>query len=389
MNPKGKIYPVASSRKSKNIYPVKALHIILVSACIGFFVISSCQRGEQSLFQEPTPQKPTIPYYFQNLFAEPADNPTTAEGIALGRALFFEKRLSENGTISCATCHQPEKAFTDGLAKSKGIYDQELTRNAPSLYNAGLFQRLFWDGRESSLESQSLHPIHDEREMNLNLDEAVLRLKKIPGYPAKFGKAFGSVEITSEKMARALAQFERSLVSADSKYDRFLKGQYLPTTEEQIGMALFFTHPNPFAPPNGLRGGNCGDCHLPQVLVGNQNGFDGFHNTGLNTNFGPETDLGLEKFTGKAMDRGKFKTPGLRNIALTAPYMHDGRFKTLEEVLDHYNHEELFERPNVDPLITAGTNIRNGTSLGLTEPEKKAIIAFLRMLTDSSATRSF
>lgn len=363
-------------------------HKFYSSLVILIFVVSCGKEQENNSFS-PTPQKPDLPYYFENLYAEPTDNPNTIEGVALGKALFFEKQLSRNGEISCATCHQPQKAFTDGLQKSEGIEGQIGPRNAPGLYNAGLFKRLFWDGRVLSLEEQSLHPIQDNKEMDLSLAEAVNRIQKIPGYVSLFQKAFGNKEVTIERIAKALAQFERSLISANSPYDKFLKGLYIPTEQEKLGMALFFTHPNPFAPPPGLRGGNCGDCHLPQVLVGNQNSFDGFHNTGLNENFDPNTDTGLEKFTGNASDRGKFKTPGLRNIALTAPYMHDGRFNTLEEVLDHYNHENLFDRPNVDPLITAGTNIRNGTSLGLTTEEKKAIIAFLHMLTDSSAIKPF
>lgn len=349
----------------------------------------SCGKNQEVNTLTPTPQKPALPYYFENLYAEPAENPNTIEGVALGKALFFEKQLSRNGTISCATCHKPEKAFSDGLPKSQGIDGKIGSRNAPGLYNAGLFKRLFWDGRVLSLEEQSLHPIQETKEMDLTLAEAVNRIQEIKSYRTLFQKAFGTKEITIERIAKSLAQFERSLISANSPYDKFLKGLYIPTDEERLGMTLFFTHPNPFAPPPGLRGGNCGDCHLPQVLVGNQNGFDGFHNTGLNENFDSNADFGLEKFTGQATDRGKFKTPGLRNIALTAPYMHDGRFNTLEEVLDHYNHDNLFERPNVDPLITAGTNTRNGTSLGLTEQEKKAIIAFLHMLTDSSALKPF
>lgn len=340
-------------------------------------------------FGKPTLQKPILPYYFESSYSESNDNPSTKEGIELGRHLFFEKQLSRDGTISCSTCHQPEKAFTDGLPISKGINNQIGKRNAPSLYNVGLFKKLFWDGRAASLEEQSLHPIQDSKEMDLTLDQATAKIKAIPKYPALFGKAFGTTEISIVRIAKSLAQFERSLISADSKYDRFIKGLYSPSAEEQLGMQLFFTHPNPFAPPPGLRGGNCGDCHLPGTLIGNQNELDGFHNTGLSENFPVGSDFGLESITGKQIDRGRFKTPALRNIALTAPYMHDGRFQTLEEVIDHYNRENLFESPNVDALITSGTNQKNGTSLALTENEKKAILAFLHMLTDSSSTRPF
>lgn len=365
---------------------IKTIPLSFVLA-IGFLI--GCNKKEAPEFAQPTAEKPVIPYYFESSYSEPADNPTTKEGIELGRHLFFEKQLSRDGSISCASCHKPELAFTDGLKVSKGVDNQLGRRNAPTVYNASLFKKLLWDGRTSSLEEQSLHPIRDPREMNSTPEQAVARISGLPKYKQLFGNAFGSTTITVDRMAKGLAQFERSLVSANSNYDRFLKGNYTPTAEEQLGITLFFTHPIPYAPGGGLRGGNCGDCHLGNTLIGNQNELDGFHNNGLETSFSSGQDIGLKEITGNNLDLGKFKTPGLRNIALTAPYMHDGRFQTLEEVLDHYNHEDLFTRPGVDPVIPAGTNQRNGTSLMLTDPEKKAIIAFLHMLTDSSATRSF
>jgi cytochrome c peroxidase len=293
------------------------------------------------------------------------------EGVALGKDLFFEKALSLDYSISCASCHRPDFAFADTIAFSKGIGGQKGKRNAPSLFNTALFRRFFWDGRDSSLESQSLHPIEDPTEMGLSLEEAVKRLRSISSYPDKFRKAFGDNSISAERMAKAIAQYERSLVSGNSRYDRFLQGKYNPDSTELLGMQLFFTHPDPFAAPSSLRGGNCGDCHLPQTLLGDPNGFDGFHNTGLAKQGGQET--GLQKFTGKPADFGRFKTPGLRNIAITAPYMHDGRFRSLEQVLDHYNADTLFGKPNLDVLMIKGSNEKFGTSLGLREDEKKAI----------------
>lgn len=328
---------------------------------------------------------PLWPAYLKPFYLEPSDNPTTEEGIKLGRDLFFEKALSLDYRLSCAGCHKPEFAYGDNVAHSQGIMGQMGKRNTPSLLNSGLLRRFFWDGRDSSLETQSLHPITDPSEMGLSLEEAVSRLQYIPSYPEKFRRAFGDNGINPGRIAKAIAQFERSLVSFDSKYDRFLQGSYQPDSLELLGMQLFFTHPDPFVPPSGLRGGNCGDCHLPQTLLGDPNGFDGFHNTGLLKSGSSES--GLQGFTGKTSDYGRFKTPGLRNIALTAPYMHDGRFNTLEEVLDHYNSDTIFTKQNVDVLIQKGTNERFGSSLGLKDGEKKAIIRFLQMLTDSSATR--
>jgi len=359
-----------------------------LTICLTIIFFQSCRHRDSELPALPAPKafKPDYPAYLKSFYSEPSGNPTTEEGIALGRDLFFEKALSLDYSISCASCHRPEHAFSDTAAFSSGIGGQKGKRNAPSLLNTALFRRFFWDGRDSSLETQALHPISDPTEMGLEPEAAVNRIKNIPSYPEKFRRAFGDKEITIDRIARAIAQFERSLVSGNSRYDRFLQGKYNPDSVELLGMQLFFTHPDPFAGPGGLRGGNCGDCHLPQTLMGDPNGFDGFHNTGIAKAGGGET--GLQKFTGKQIDFGRFKTPGLRNIALTAPYMHDGRFRTLEQVLDHYNADTLFQKPNLDVLIVKGTNERFGTSLGLREDEKKAIIRFLHMLTDSTTLQN-
>jgi len=353
----------------------------------GQIFLLACRNKNEELPATPKPQpfQPAYPAYLNSYYQEPADNPTTTEGVALGKSLFFEKALSLDYSTSCASCHRPETAYADTIAFSLGIGGQKGKRNAPSLLNAALFRRFFWDGRDSSLESQSLHPILDPTEMGLTLEEVIKRLIYIPSYRDKFKKTFGDQQITSDRVAKAIAQFERSLVSGNSRYDQFLQGKYNPDSIELRGMQLFFTHPDPFAGPGGLRGGNCGDCHLPQTLMGDPNGFDGFHNTGLAKPDGPET--GLQKFTGKSADFGRFKTPNLRNIALTSPYMHDGRFRTLEQVLNHYNADTLFQKPNLDVLMLKGTNERFGSSLGLREDEKKAIIRFLHMLTDSSALK--
>ena len=352
---------------------------------LAFIFIQSCRNRDTELpgIPAPKPFQPDYPAYLKSFYTEPTGNPTTVEGIALGKDLFFEKALSLDYSISCASCHRPEHAFSDTTAFSSGIGGQKGKRNAPSLLNSALFRRFFWDGRDSSLESQAIHPILDPTEMGLGPQLAVSRLNSIASYPEKFRKAFGDKEITIDRIAKAIAQFERSLVSGNSRYDRFLQGKYNPDSTELLGMQLFFTHPDPFAAPSGLRGGNCGDCHLPQTLMGDPNGFDGFHNTGLARAGGAET--GLQKLTGKPGDFGRFKTPGLRNIALTPPYMHDGRFRTLEQVLEHYNADTLFQKPNLDVLMIKGTNDKFGTSLGLRDDEKNAIIRFLHMLTDSTA----
>jgi cytochrome c peroxidase len=341
----------------------------------------SCCKEKESPFA-PTPFTPAYHSRLMGYYREPPANPSTKEGILLGKTLFFDKSLSANNTISCASCHRPEHAFADVGPVSFGINGTPGIRNTPGLFNTGLQNRFFWDGRDTSLEQQSLHPIQDKGEMAMELPALVLKLQNNPKYPPLFLKAFGSQTVTIENVSKAIAQFERSLVAVDTKYDRYLQGLQSLSPLEEKGRALFFTHPDPFAGALGLRGGNCGDCHLPQTLLGRQDGFFGFFNNGLGI-----ADPGLQKITGLPGDLGKFKVPQLRNVALTAPYMHDGRFQTLEAVLDHYNSEDIFYSSNVDPQIQLASNQKFGTSLKLTPEEKQAIIAFLHTLTDRTALK--
>jgi cytochrome c peroxidase len=312
------------------------------------------------------------PPHFGTSFEIPIDNPLTKEGVALGRHLFYDERLSRNNTIACATCHQQEKAFTDGLALSTGIDGQKHHRSSMPLMNLLWTKHFFWDGRVQSLEEQVLIPIQNPIEMDMPLDSLVNKLQRFPDYTSKFEKAFGTSRITSALIAKALAQFLRTLISADTRYDRIIKGEAKATEREQRAINLFFTHPVAEA---GLRGGNCGDCHGSHLIT-----LGTFHDNGLDQN---PKDAGLGKISGKSDDIGKMKAPSLRNIALTAPYMHDGRFKTLEEVLNHYN-EHIQSSPNLDVLIIEASNRVDGESLHLSDQEKKDIIYFLNMLTDSS-----
>jgi len=310
----------------------------------------------------------------------PNDNPITKNGFQLGRKLFYEKALSADNSISCGTCHQQEMAFTDGRATSKGIDGKLGKVSAMSLSNLLWTDKFTWAGKFNRLADQSLEPIENPIEMHLPLEKAVKNLEDL-GYGADFQKAFGSYEINVERIGKALAQFQRALISDHSKYDQYLRGEYEPTASELSGMQLFFTHPI----PGKLRGANCGDCHLGPLTSGDIDGFQGFHNNGLDSD---ETmDDGLMGVTGKAADKGKFKTSTLRNIAVTAPYMHDGRFQTLEEVLDHYN-SGIKKSETLDILIMEASNEplenHDQINLYLTEKEKKDVIAFLKMLTDES-----
>ncbi|HEX6225543.1 MAG TPA: cytochrome c peroxidase [Chryseolinea sp.] len=318
------------------------------------------------------PYQLQVPVKFGPAFRIPDDNPLTYEGIELGRMLFYEKKLSADNTISCGTCHQQSLAFSDGKAFSDGIRGSKTKRSTIPLSNLLWKFKFFWDGRASSLEEQALIPIQDSLEMHLTLDEAVSKLQNTRTYPPLFKQVFGSDQITAANIAKAISQFERVMISSNSRYDKFLRGELQLTEQEKIGMDLFMTHP---LPENKLRGGNCGDCHGSFKIS-----LHGIHNNGLDLE--PQ-DRGRELITGKVTDRGKFRAPSLRNIALTAPYMHDGRFQTLEEVVDHYN-DHIQASATLDPLIIEASNQVGGKSLLLTPAEKKAIIAFMKTLTDST-----
>ncbi|SDJ75147.1 cytochrome c peroxidase [Catalinimonas alkaloidigena] len=364
---------------------------VVAGACLLVGVLSSCRETatpEEEPLPEAKPVELTLPPYFsrKNIFDNPA-NPLTDQGIALGRMLFYDTRLSADGTVACATCHQQEHAFADTEARAVGIGGQVGRRSSMSLANLLWVNRLFWDGRVATLEEQALHPIQDPLEMGSTPEELARKLQGLDDYPRRFQIAFGTDQISPDLITRALAQFQRTLISADSKYDRYLRGEAQLTEQEERGLLLFQTHPEPTI---GLRGGNCGDCHVGVTFGGDATEFRGFFNNGITTGFTSAADLGREAQTGDSLDRGRFRAPSLRNIALTAPYMHDGRFQTLEEVLDHYNQPDLFGRPNVDLLIRQGTNDpyadgrTPGRSLMLTDQEKADIVAFLHTLTDTT-----
>lgn len=352
--------------------------------CLGMLaMLLACDDNnpeEDISYPESYDLEAELPYYFGTNYEIPEDNPMTVQGIELGRMLFYETKLSGDNTMSCGSCHLQSLAFTDGKSVSAGIDGINGTKSAMSISNMLWNKKFFWNGRAESLEEQALIPIQDEIELHQSLEDAVAKLQATEDYPELFLKAFKSETITAENIGKAIAQFERTLISSNSKYDQYLKGEYTPTVEEQLGIDLFFTHPIPQA---GLRGGNCGDCHTNVLTTGDLSAFNGFHNNGLDED--EDLDTGLEEVTGNETDKGKFKAPTLRNIELTAPYMHDGRFSTLEEVLEHYD-QHIFTSETLDPLIIEASNeIRSEgdpIQLYLTDDEKQAIIAFLKMLTD-------
>jgi cytochrome c peroxidase len=258
----------------------------------------------------------------------PADNPPTADTIALGRKLFYDPRLSKDNTVSCASCHNPNLAFTDGLRLAQGVGGMIGKRNAPTLLNAAYSPLQFWDGRAPTLEAQSADPIANPVEMNQTHDVSVAKIQKDPVYQSEFAQAFGPGTITLTIIEKSLASFERTLLSGNSPFDQYQYGgnKQALSPAAMHGLAIF-TDP---------RRGNCAVCH---TVNKNYALFtDGkFHNTGAGVNGeGDFTDLGRFGETAKQTDKGEFKTPTLRNVALTAPYMHDGSLKTLKDVVDFY-----------------------------------------------------
>jgi cytochrome c peroxidase len=321
---------------------------------------------------ETGPYQFIYPLNFGNRINIPQDNPTTKQGVYLGRLLFYEKKLSANNIISCATCHQQQKAFTDGKVLSEGVDHVQANRNSMSLANLLWTRKFFWDGRAASLESQAVFPLSNPHEMGQPLEVSVKKLSETANYPALFKLVYGDETITADRIVKALSQFERTLISANSHYDQYLRNAYQPTRQELRGLELFTNGPDP---EKGIRGANCAHCH-----GGVKNYMELFHNNGLDS---IPKDAGIETISGLAADRGRFKAPTLRNIALTAPYMHDGRFKTLGEVVDHYN-EHVKESASLSSFLRGESNDIGGKNLNLKPEEKKDLIAFLNMLTDST-----
>lgn len=365
------------------------------------FIVTSCQTNDEVF--EPIPQSelnlPATPFDYASLQLPnhftinapgplptsvngidntPVTNPITNHGATLGRVLFYDKKLSSNGTISCASCHQQQKGFSDDAVLSIGFQGGLTGRHSMTLINARFYQRgrFFWDERAATLEEQVLMPFQDPIEMGMTLEQLVSKIEAQSYYPELFKNAFGTTEVTTDKIAKALAQFVRSIVSYSSKYDqgRVLvanAGANFPnfTSEENAGKNLFFQ-----TIPNG--GGACFGCHTTEAFVSanpgpQNNGLDAFSTT----------DLGAGAVFPNPIFVGRFKTTSLRNIELTAPYMHDGRFATLEAVVEHYN-SGIQAHPTLSPALRDANG--NPVQLNFTAAEKAALVAFLKTLTDPS-----
>ena len=303
----------------------------------------------------------------------PADNMLTKQGVQLGRMLFYEKMLSLDGSQSCASCHNQADAFSDTLKFSIGVEMLPGKRQAMAVFNmAWNSNEFFWDGRAHLLRDQSLKPIEDPFEMNETLDNVIAKLSASQLYKDQFTRAFGSDEVTSEKMSLAMEQFMLSIISYDSKYDKFLAGEVQLSESEERGRLLFETEYNPFFPE--LSGADCAHCH-----GGSNFENDKYMNNGLDMD-ASFADIGREDVTGNLADKAKFKVPTLRNINLTPPYMHDGRFKSLEEVIDHYN-SDIKQSSTLDPALI---QVVDNGGLNLTEQDKADLVNFLKTMTDQT-----
>ena len=283
----------------------------------------------------------------------PADNPQTDAKIRLGAQLYFDTRLSADKTISCGTCHKPDEAWANHSATDTGIGGQVGGRNSGTILDAAYMRFQFWDGRAGSLEEQALGPIHNPIEMGETLENVVRKLNAIPGYRAAFQEVFGT-EADTDGIAKAIASFERTIVSGPSPFDRYLMGDRKAMSPPAVrGMDLF----------NGKA--HCTPCHSGPAFSDQS-----FHNLGVGMNK-PNPDLGREAITKDPADRGRFKTPGLRNVALTHPYLHDGSEKSLLDVIELYDRGGV-PNANLDPLVFP---------LKLTRQEKQDLVAFLEALT--------
>lgn len=321
------------------------------SSWIGIGLVFGLALAANAVYQVKVPDHfPAMPI--------PDDNPMSAEKVELGRTLFYDGRLSSNDKIACASCHKPEFAFSDGgKALSEGVEGRLGTRNAPGLANTGYRTSFFWDGNAPRLETQAVGPITSHLEMNMDAPDLEKKLRAIPEYQKAFGQIF-SDGITMLNITKAISAFERTLVSANSPWDRYREGDTKALSPSALrGMDVFFSER-----------GDCFHCH-----IGHNFTDESLRNTALETVY---KDIGLAKITGKDADVGFFKVPTLRNVELTAPYMHDGSIKTIKEAVQHYNN-------GGQPNLNADVLMR---PLGLSDQDVDDLVEFMKSLTDKSFT---
>lgn len=347
---------------------------LLLLSCFGLVLWSGCKDNdtapETPASYDATPY--TMNFYDLPVVDFPADNKPTVQGVKLGRMLFYEKMLSKDASQACASCHAQGNAFSDTSRFSIGVEKLPGKRQAMAIFNMLYHKKgFFWDGRAPLLRDQALKPIQDPLEMNETLPNMIAKLAASKNYRDQFIRAFGSDTISSERVALALEQFMFSIVSGNAKYDQVKRGTAQFTAEEERGYNLFFTE---FDPSGKKKGAECFHCH-----AGANFGSGDYANNALDSDADIK-DEGRAKVTEKAADKAKFKVPSLRNIAVTAPYMHDGRFKSLEEVIEHYN-SGAKKSSTVDFLMQY--NLQPG-GLQLSTQDKQDLLAFLKTLSDPS-----
>lgn len=326
--------------------------ILLFSVSI--FALISFQNCKQDIAPEFRFEKPAN---FPEPLYDLSKNPITKEGFELGRQLFYDGILSRDGTISCGFCHQQRNVFTQhGHAVSHGIDDLLTFRNSMPIMNMAWQREFLWDGGIADLDLFAVLPIEAHNEMGETLPNVLDKLRRHPTYPQQFEKVFGTREITTTNFLKALSQFQLMCISANSRYDKFVRneGEEL-SQEEKAGLSIFKQ--------------KCASCHTGELFTDLS-----YRNNGLITY---DRDTGRERITQNPNDKFKFKVPSLRNVALSKPYMHDGRFRELEQVLDHYA-TQVMDSPTLDPILK-----QNGTlGITLSNDEKQKLIAFLHTLTD-------
>jgi len=322
----------------------KRLWVVTVLCVVGFFPIQGlAEDSDEDSVYEPVP---AMKY--------PSDNTWSKDKEELGKMLYFDPRLSGSNWISCATCHNPGLGWSDGLPRTIGDGQKELGRHSPTIINSGYFEVQMWDGRKKSLEDQAKGPIAASVEMNQDYDELIRELKALPGYVSRFNKVFGKNALTIDNIAKAIATFERSVVSKNSPYDKYWAGDKSAMSPSAVnGMNLFFGK------------GKCGICHNGPVFTDS-----GFHNIGVKPAGPLKVDLGRYNESKDDFDKGAFKTPGLRDITKSAPYMHNGSEATLQDVIEFYDRGGDVKE-NLSPFITP---------LELTSQEKKDMVEFLKAL---------
>ncbi|MGG9971161.1 cytochrome-c peroxidase [Ferruginibacter sp. SUN002] len=341
---------------------IKRITILVFCASMFFvLIIDACKSSKVSSLQK----QHTIGLYIPKGWPKPTfdifeNNPVTEEGFQLGRKLFYDGILSRDGSTACATCHQQFAGFSSfDHNLSHGINNSLTTRNAPVLFNLAWMRELHWDGGINHIEVQPIAPITAENEMGETLENVLYKLRRDKVYVDLFSKTFGDTIINTQRVLKALAQFTGSIQSYNSKYDKVKNGEANFSASEQAGYEFFKS--------------NCNTCHKEPLFTDNA-----FHNIGLPINNSLK-DYGQMKITNKPEDSLKFKTPSLRNIALSQPYMHDGRFINFSKIIEHYNTLDIVNLKNIDPVLKAKKII-------VTPSNRVDLIAFLHTLTDSAMT---